>query len=257
MEDNWLKQQDEPLFSDILWSKPERKSARGKLLIIGGHLHGFERAATAFLNATEAGAGEVKVVLPDKLKPVLAGSLETAVFTASTNSGTLAKDSYDELMAFAEWADAVLLVQPGDNSETSLAITQFISQNTKPLVIGDDVLSVIKHDMSSLLKPPLMLALSIGGLQALLKGLGSSYSLRHDMGLRPLVLALTEEAKLEGFGIATVSGPDVVTVAGGKAVTTRRNKQPQLDALAAWLAVWWMWQPNKLLEAMATAAFEF
>jgi len=257
MEDNWLKQQDEPLFGDLLWSKPERKSARGKLLIIGGHLHGFERAAAAFVNAVEAGAGEVKVVLPDKLKPVLADSLETAVFTASTNSGTLAKDSHDELMAFAEWADAVLLVQPGDNSETSLAITRFISHNTKPLIIGDDVLSVIKHDMTSLLKPPLTMALSIGGLQTLLKGLGSEYSLRHDMGLRPLVLALAGEEKLEHFGIATVCGPDVVTAAGGRAVTTRRDKQPDLSALAAWLAVWWMWQPNKQLEALATAAFEF
>jgi len=52
----WHKQTAEkPLFPDMLWSKPENKSHAGKLLIIGGNLHGFAAAAEAYNQATKAG----------------------------------------------------------------------------------------------------------------------------------------------------------------------------------------------------------
>ncbi|HEX9594632.1 MAG TPA: hypothetical protein VF996_00655 [Candidatus Saccharimonadales bacterium] len=257
MDANWLKQGDDPLFGDMLWSKPERKSARGKLLIIGGHLHGFDRAAAVYENAIEAGAGEVKVVLPDKLKPVLGKSLEQAVFVASTSAGTLSKDSSGQLKSYVEWADVVVLAQTGYNSETSLLLVNLIAETDKPIILTDDALNDIKHDIGLALRPPVMAVLSLNGLQSLQSALKSQRAISHDMGLRPLVLALAGDDTLSKVAIATVYDNEIVTIAGGQAVSTKRSKQPELAALAAWMAVWWMWQPAKPFEAMAAAAFEF
>jgi NAD(P)H-hydrate repair Nnr-like enzyme with NAD(P)H-hydrate dehydratase domain len=65
----WLKQTpDKPLFPNMLWSKPENKLHAGKLLVIGGNLHGFSAPATAFAEARKAGIGSQRVVLPDAIQ---------------------------------------------------------------------------------------------------------------------------------------------------------------------------------------------
>lgn len=256
--DVWLKQTDEPLFPDTLWAKPERKNQAGKLLIIGGHLHGFEQAATAYENSTLAGIGQVKVTLPDKLKPLLGSSLEGAVFSASTNSGTLAQASLSELKSYATWADGVLLLQPGENSETTLLLTRFIKEVDKPLIIAEDVMTQIQHDFKQLIPASTSwLILTVNGLQTVMKLLGSQRAIRHDMGLRPLVVATTSEPLLSPYNILCIYEDNVVVLSGGLAITTRRSPEPQLAALAAWAATWWIQQPTKPLEAIATAVFEF
>jgi len=258
MDDNWLKQTDEPLFPDLLWSKPERKDQAGKLLIIGGHAHGFNRAAAAYVGAEEAGIGEVKVVLPDKLKSVVGASLSGAVYAPSTASGTLAAEALDALNRYAERADAVLLVQPGDNSQTALTLARFIKASQRPVILVDDVVEQIKHDFIELLKPGhSLLVLSLNGLQSVMKLVGAERTVQHDMGLRPLILSLTQEPKLAGFKIITVVEDSIVAVAGGRAVSTTRTSRPELSALAAFAAAWWIWQPAQPLEALATAVFEF
>ena len=40
--DYWHKQTAEnPLYEDVLWARPENKHGAGKLLVVGGNLHGF------------------------------------------------------------------------------------------------------------------------------------------------------------------------------------------------------------------------
>ena len=40
--DYWHKQtSSKPLFPELIWSRPENRQLAGKLLIIGGNLHGF------------------------------------------------------------------------------------------------------------------------------------------------------------------------------------------------------------------------
>ena len=257
MENGWQKQGDQPLFDDALWAKPERKSQAGKLLIVGGHLHGFDQAALAYQNSVEAGIGQVKVVLPDKLKPILGKSLDQAVFVPSTASGTMAKSASQPLAAFVDWSDTVLVIQTGDNSETALLVTDLVGERPKPMVITDEVINNVKHDMSHVLKPPTLAVLSLEGLQALLKGVGAKNFIQHDMGLRPLVLALSQEDKLRQLNLLTAYEDTAVAIARGKAVTTKRAKRPQMAALAAWAAVWWTWLPDKPLQALASASFEF
>jgi NAD(P)H-hydrate repair Nnr-like enzyme with NAD(P)H-hydrate dehydratase domain len=71
--DYWLRQDvKKPLFPDLMWSKPETKSQAGKLLILGGNVHGFSAAAESFNEATKAGIGTARVLMPDILQKTVA-----------------------------------------------------------------------------------------------------------------------------------------------------------------------------------------
>src|SRR3989344_6678256 len=114
----WLKQVSEPLFPDLLWSRPENKRQAGKLLIVGGNVHGFAAPVSAYNTAVKAGVGTTSVVLPGSLKKTITQqfphfrgtSSETGVeFVSSTPSGSLAKRALEMLLDNAKWADGVLL----------------------------------------------------------------------------------------------------------------------------------------------------
>ena len=54
----WQRQEPgEPLFPDLLWSRPENRQFAGKLLIMGGNAHGFAAPAEAYAHAEKAGIG--------------------------------------------------------------------------------------------------------------------------------------------------------------------------------------------------------
>jgi NAD(P)H-hydrate repair Nnr-like enzyme with NAD(P)H-hydrate dehydratase domain len=59
---NWFKQrQTEPLFADLLWSRPENRLRAGKLLIIGGNKHLVAAPGNAYTAAEKAGIGSCRV----------------------------------------------------------------------------------------------------------------------------------------------------------------------------------------------------
>jgi len=69
---NWLRQTpDKAAFADLLWSQPQNKRSAGKLLIVGGNLHSFTAVSQSYASATKAGAGSVRVLLPDALQKSL------------------------------------------------------------------------------------------------------------------------------------------------------------------------------------------
>src|SRR5688572_9623158 len=91
--DYWLKQQpDTPLFPNIEWQKPEQRSLAGKLLIIGGNAHGFAAVAQAYQDARAAGAGEVRVALPDALKKTIDPLALDCVYVPTNASGGITKE---------------------------------------------------------------------------------------------------------------------------------------------------------------------
>ncbi|HMH31073.1 MAG TPA: hypothetical protein VK534_01200, partial [Methylomirabilota bacterium] len=65
----WHKQTPtEPLFPDLLWSRPEGQAQKGKLLVVGGNAHGFAAPATAYAESQSAGVGLTRVLLPHHVK---------------------------------------------------------------------------------------------------------------------------------------------------------------------------------------------
>src|SRR5450830_1137330 len=99
----WYRQTAEkPLFPDIEWSKPEQKSQKGKLGIIGGNKLGFISVAESYETSLKTGAGEVRVLLPDVLRKSIPASMTEVIFGATNPSGGLAKDALTEMKALGD-----------------------------------------------------------------------------------------------------------------------------------------------------------
>jgi ADP-dependent NAD(P)H-hydrate dehydratase / NAD(P)H-hydrate epimerase len=151
----WLKQeQAKPLFPDIEWEKPEQKTLRGNLLIIGGSSHGFAAVAQAHADAKTAGAGEIRVVLPDALKKTIDGAGFDCVFVPTNPSGGLTKDALPQIRATAAWATGLLLIgDAGRNSETAIVYEQLlISFPDKTTIITRDAVDLLKGVWPQLLQ---------------------------------------------------------------------------------------------------------
>src|SRR3989338_4168466 len=102
----WFKQDSEqPLFLDLIWSRPENKNQSGKLLIVGGNLYGFGAPAEAYAVAGQAGIGTARVVLPAAIKKAVGSFIENGTFAPSTPSGSFSQTALDELLDQSDWAD--------------------------------------------------------------------------------------------------------------------------------------------------------
>lgn len=154
----YKKQTNEPLFPDILWNKPITRQASGKLLLIGGHSRQFSLTQSAFMYAQEAGAGEVKAVLPQHLRK-LTGDLPDCLFVEATPSGSIAKAAYEQITGFANDSDAVLL--PGElsfNEETTSLTESLLTDTEKPIIIGGEIIDMLLHSPMSLLNAAAIIA---------------------------------------------------------------------------------------------------
>src|SRR4051812_45465462 len=130
MQEYWQKQAaTEPLFSDLLWSRPENRAHAGKLLIVGGNAQGLAAPAAAYSAATEAGIGTARVLLPDSLQKTVGRVFEAGEYAPSTPSGSFSRNALAELLAMSNWADGVLLAGDfGRNSETAIMLEQLVAK---------------------------------------------------------------------------------------------------------------------------------
>lgn len=256
---NWQKQLDEPLFPELLWSRPERKSAAGKLLIIGGNAHEFAAVQAAYQTVMAAQVGECKIALPKSLQKSV-GPLPDCEFLAATTTGSFARTALPELTAFAEWAEAVLL--PGDisrNSETATMLTQLLMTSSKPTVLTRDTIEQLIHDQSVLNRPQTTLVLSLSQLQRLAQSLHSPISFRFQDNTAELVRKLHDwGSKYQAFWLVQHENW-IHAAVGDEIVSTQLDTTPESWrlAVASTASVHWLQNPTKPLAALATAAHEF
>src|SRR6476659_3457494 len=93
---DWIRQTSEkPAFPDMLWSRPENKRHAGKLMVIGGHKQSFSVPSRAYSGALKAGAGHVRIVLPDSLQKTVGKALPEAEFAPSTPIGSFGRQALD------------------------------------------------------------------------------------------------------------------------------------------------------------------
>lgn len=260
MDINWQKQEgDSPLFPDTIWQKPEQKRAAGRLALLGGHQHGFNLIGRAYQAALESGIGEAKVILPNKLEKLLKPTLPDAVFAASTSSGNLSQDGYDAVKSYLDWASGTLVMQTGDNSETTVLINRLLSNlSDHRFILTDEVVGLLAADIKPVCDQPNRLwVLSFDGVQKLARLLNHDMAFISDMGLRPFVLALNDLAGSIAQPLVVVYEDVVVVASNGQVTSTKRSQSPDLAMLAGSMAVWWLQQPDSPLEALTCAAFEF
>lgn len=257
----WQKQiASKPLYEDILWSRPENRTAAGKLLVIGGNSHEFAAAAEAYAAAEAAGAGSVHVLLPDSLKKSVGAVLETADFAPSTSSGSFSKAALSEWLDHASWADTVLVAGDlGRNSETAILLENFVSKYHGPLVLAKDSVSYLTNNVLEISQRlDTTLVLSLSQLQKLGTLLRFETPFLLSMGMILLVQALHEFTGKFSFSVVTKELSNILVAHEGKVSSTKLSTDADIwrVATAARASVFLMQNQTRPFEALTASLSE-
>ncbi len=151
----WQKQ-NQPLFSDLLWNVPERKT--GHLAVVGGNQQNFATTIRISEYVSQHFPLETVVTfLPDTLRNQLP-TLPNIFFCASTTTGSFAK-SAELQKAFADYQSTLLIGDLSKNSATTIALSEAISRTVSSdrapqLTITRDAVDSLISEMSNLLTRP-------------------------------------------------------------------------------------------------------
>ncbi len=256
MNTYWQKQlPDKPLFPDLLWSRPENKSHAGKLLVIGGNLHAFAAPAEAFAEAEKAGVGTVRVILPDAAKKLVGRILESVEYAPSTPSGSFGQKALAEILTASVWADSVLVAGDlGRNSETAILLEKFLEKYSGQITLAKDAVDYAINVPSAVLhRPATLLVLSFAQLQKLTSAAGHTKPFTFSMNILQLVEELHNFTTKYPIFLIIKHLDQIHCAAQGRVVSTPYDQEIWRVRTAAHAAVWWMQNPGKVLESLATA----
>lgn len=258
MREYWHKQTvDSPLFPDLLWSRPENRTAAGKLLIAGGNAHGFAAPALAYQESITAGIGSVKVLLPDALQKVVGRHMNAAEFAPSTPSGSFGRQALDSFLELGDWSDSVLIAgELGRNSETAILFEAFISKFGGRLALTRDSVDYFYHIAGDLLnRPNTLLVISMAQLQKLAIAAKFTPAFTFSMDLLHLIDALHELTTHYPIHIAIKHLQNIIVSSGGEVSTTKLAEEVPIWRVryATHAAIWWLQHPRKTFEAITTS----
>jgi ADP-dependent NAD(P)H-hydrate dehydratase / NAD(P)H-hydrate epimerase len=246
-----------PLFPQLEWSRPEHRSAAGKLLVVGGHQHGFAAPAEAYAAAEKAGIGTARVLLPDSIRKIVGQVLENGEFTASTPSGSFGQKALNDLLSFSAWADGVLFAGDlGRNSETAILIEKFLHKSPAAVTLTKDAVDyAVSAPEAALDRPGTLLVLSLSQLQRLAIAARFPRPVTFSMGLLHLVEWLHDFTAEHRLYIVVKHHDAIAVAVDGQVSTTRLNTALPIWRVhvAATVATWWLQAPSKPFESMTTA----
>jgi hypothetical protein len=254
----WQRQApDKPLFPDLLWSRPENKRQAGKLLIVGGNKFGFAAAGEAYSEAIKAGAGTVRVLLPDSLQKAIGKVFAAGEYAPSTNSGSFSQQALAELLAMSQWADSTLLAGDfGRNSETAILLENFTEKYDGQLVITQDAVDYFTKLTAKLLdRPETLLVLSFAQLQKLAISAKFPTAFRFEMDFLHLIEALHGFTQKYELSIVVRHLENIFVAVNGQVSSTKTEADEHIWRIktAAHAAVWWLQNQGKTYEALTTS----
>jgi NAD(P)H-hydrate repair Nnr-like enzyme with NAD(P)H-hydrate dehydratase domain len=253
----WHRQTpEEPLFPDIIWSRPESKRARGKLLIVGGNIHGFSAAAEAYGAAQQAGIGSARVLLPDSLAKTLQKVFPAGEYAPSTPSGSFARTALGEIMAASEWADGILLAGDfGKNSETAILLEELINKFSGQLTITGDGLDYFMTSPAALLKrPQTTLVPNFAQLQRLAISAKFTKAITSQMDFLHLLDSLHDFIGEHSANMMLNHEQNIWVASSGRVSTTKVKSSLKDLQIAAAASVWWLQNSGKDFESLCCAA---
>lgn len=246
----------EPLFPDILWSRPETSHGAGKLLIIGGNSFALGAPGIAYNTALESGAGVCHVIMPESVKKTVKLMLPDADFAPSNPSGGFAKGALSDFIERSEWSDMVLLAGDlGRNSETAMLFENYIDKYQGPLTISQDAVDYFTSELSSkiLKREKTLVVLSLAQLQKMFINYPSIAPITYGMTLQQLAEDL-HNLSLEIPSTVLVKHNDVLIVAHmGRIVTMSNNAEIWRVKVGSRASVFWMQNPEKPFESVVTS----
>lgn len=254
----WHKQEvGKPLFPQLEWSRPENRQTAGKLLIVGGNLHGFAAPAEAYSESVKAGIGMSRVLLPSAIQKVVGPSIENGEFAASTPSGSFSQRALVELLDWCKWADGVLFAGDlGRNSETAIMLEKFLQNCEALTIITKDAMDyVVSLPQAALERPNTALVCSFAQLQRLAIAAKFERPLTFSMDLVRLVDWLHLFTERHAPHIVVKHLDTILVGVNGEVSTTKLKEDKQIWRLktAAHASVWWIQNRTKPFEALTMA----
>ncbi len=252
----WLKQtKDNPLFPDLIWSKPENKNQAGKLLIVGGNLHSFSAPSFAYITALQAGAGTIHLILPSSIEKTVSKLLPEALFAPVTPSGSFSKEALTILLENEAWADGVLLAGDfGRNSETSILLESFAEKATRPFVITNDAIDCLLNSRSLICNPNTVIVADFSKLQKIFQRLKFSLAITSTMSFASLVNALHEFSLKYPISLVLPYENHLFVASRGEVSSTKTvDNLPNNAVIAVYASVWALQNPRQLFKALTTA----
>lgn len=258
MDTFWRKQEkSKPLFPDVEWNRPERRNQAGRLGIVGGNKLGFAAVATSYQAARDAGAGEVRVVLPDILRRTVPTVMTDVLFAPTNPSGGLSGAAAGELAALGEWANVILLIgDAGKNSETAALYEQFVRQYHRPVVLSRDAIDLVQNSFPAILdNPHVVFVASFAQVQKLFRSVYYPKILTFSMQLAQFVEALHKFTITYPVTLVVFHADQLVIARGGEVVTQAWTEPMQLwrGQTAARAASYLLWSPEAPLAAISTS----
>jgi hypothetical protein len=223
MYDYWQKQSlNQPLFPNLLWSRPENKLNSGRLLIIGGSASGINETSQAYIEASRAGIGLAQVILPDKVKPLVGNAFEQTFFATSNKSGGFAKTAIVTFAELSENSEGILITgQLGHNSETNILIDTFISEANQPVTItSDSVEQIVLANPVMLNISNLVIVCTLNQLQKLATKTRSTQAITSTMPLNKLAQFIHDFTKIHKCSLLTRQSDYFISSYDGEVVTT-------------------------------------
>lgn len=257
--DSYWQKQDlkEPLFKDLLWSRPEQKSQAGNLLIIGGNAHAISAPGEAFTIADKQGIGTAKVIVPTATKKLFGKPTPVVLeFVDSTPSGSFSTKALAQIQSYVAWSDAALFAGDiGRNSETAILLEKLLNIS-KPYIFTRDAADYfMEYPAPVVEREQTLLVLSFAQLQKYATHSNFKIAFTYSMDLMAIVQALHDFSSTAKCYFVTEHKGVIIIAAGGQVITTVLPTEPPKWRLktATAMSVWWLQNPSKPLEALSTA----
>lgn len=255
MELNYWKRQGDgkPLFPEVIWSRPENKQYAGKLLIVGGNLHGFSAPASAYSESLKAGVGVARVMLPDSLEKTVSRIFPEAEYAPSTPSGSFATKALGEIVPVAEWADGVMLAGDiGKNSETTITFDTLLTKYPGQITLCGDMIDHACLQAKTIIKRPRTLLVFDGAeLQRFATHARYPVAITSTMDILRFVEVLHKMTKDWAINMLVVRGNTAFVAVNGQVSST--SIQGSTTTVAAHASVWWLQNPQKPFEAITSS----
>lgn len=256
MKPDYRIQTTEPLYPNMIWSRPENKQGAGKLLIIGGQAQEFITVAQTYTAAEKAGAGSIRVILPVSTRSVTK-MLPNIEYAPANPSGSFARAALAELLEAAQWSDAVLLAgDMGKNSETSLLLESLITSYSGLLIINQSALESITIDAHQLYaRDNTIVVITREQLQKTGIDLGFEKPVTSRTGNPEFGDILHTMIETNAASIVVIDEQNIWTAADKLVALTHKKTVSQISEISAASAVWSMQNPQKIAQALSTAVY--
>lgn len=258
MIDYWTKQSaDKPAFDDLLWSKPERRDQAGKLLVVGGNKHAFNAPAQAYSDASTAGIGVCRVLLPNSLRRTIGKLFPEAEYANSTPSGSFAKSALIECLELAAWSDGILLAGDfGHNSETAVLLELFLQKYSGPATLTKDAADYFLASSGLVLdRANTILVITMAELQKLATDAQFTPAITSGMDLLQLITALHDLTASHPASLITKHNDNIIVASAGQVSTTKTGAttDPWRVKTAAHASTWLIQHPAQPFQAITTS----